>query len=434
MNSRYAYKSGKAPDQDIETVFTELYRLKPIINSDDEYHKNYIVIRLVTIIEQFMRATIEDKLYTNSDQIPTQILLNPLVIDEISNRSPMKKKITKELIVSASLLFQNTKSISDELKRHKIMIFYDDIKTSKRNNVCLKRGDYDKLFNLRHELVHTLNRPSRLEVKQFFILTEKFIRHILDNNDKDFFDYMKIIALVDLNQYDEALKCFNKIEQRLDTIIDSQPSDIEAYFSKAVMLVELEKHEDAISCFNKIISLQPTNARVYALKGQSLHELGKDEDAIACFDKAMDLGKNDVSIYIMKGNSLLNLNKNKLAIECFDAALCLYPDNPIIYYGLGKSLQHFAHNEEAIKCLKKALQLGFDNFAVYFRLGSLLYKSKQYTEAVKYLRQALLLNPDAHTHYWLGMSLQKLGKDEESIIHIKQASQLDPSNYPLSKL
>ena len=43
----------KLKKQKMDDVFTELYRLDEILEKDDQHTQNYVVIRLVTIIEQF---------------------------------------------------------------------------------------------------------------------------------------------------------------------------------------------------------------------------------------------------------------------------------------------------------------------------------------------------------------------------------------------
>ena len=52
----------KLKKQEMDDVFTEFYRLDEIIEKNDQHTQNYVVIRLVTIIEQFFRKIVEKQI------------------------------------------------------------------------------------------------------------------------------------------------------------------------------------------------------------------------------------------------------------------------------------------------------------------------------------------------------------------------------------
>ena len=59
--SRFTPKLEK---QEMDDVFDEFYILDEILECKDQHTRNYIVIRLVTIIEQFFRKIIEKQIVT----------------------------------------------------------------------------------------------------------------------------------------------------------------------------------------------------------------------------------------------------------------------------------------------------------------------------------------------------------------------------------
>ena len=69
--------TNKLEKQEMDDVFVEFYRLDEILENKDQHIQNYIVIRLVTVIEQFFRKIVEEQIKSgNTHNIPSQITLN----------------------------------------------------------------------------------------------------------------------------------------------------------------------------------------------------------------------------------------------------------------------------------------------------------------------------------------------------------------------
>ena len=88
----------KLRKQEMDDVFTEFYRLDEILGKDDQHTKNYIVIRLVTIIEQFFRKIIEKQIENNKSKTPREITINTDYLRDIQSTS-------KERLISSSYSF-----------------------------------------------------------------------------------------------------------------------------------------------------------------------------------------------------------------------------------------------------------------------------------------------------------------------------------------
>ena len=179
---RLVFKGEKLPKQDLDDVFVEFYRLESVIASKkEEYQIGYIIIKLVTLIEQFFRNIVQIQLENKPAKLPKEITLNTLVIDDIIGIISQKRRnVTKEYIVSLSHSFQNTGTINAATCKYGVGKIFSD--TLQRN--CLKSEEYDELFKLRHEFVHTINPPSqpRLGIKQYHELTEKIDKTCIRQN------------------------------------------------------------------------------------------------------------------------------------------------------------------------------------------------------------------------------------------------------------
>ena len=101
-------KSKEVPQLSMDEAFVKFYTLESILN--DENQKNYIIIRLVTIIEEFCRNLIWSKLIsTPIKSTKRKIELEiPVIDDLIATVTKGTRRITKEEIIAASHSFQHT--------------------------------------------------------------------------------------------------------------------------------------------------------------------------------------------------------------------------------------------------------------------------------------------------------------------------------------
>ena len=94
----------KLKKQEMDDVFTEFYRLDEIIEKNDQHTQNYVVIRLVTIIEQFFRKIVEKQIENKKGEIPKEITINTNYLGDMQSTS-------KERLISSSYSFQNVEDI-----------------------------------------------------------------------------------------------------------------------------------------------------------------------------------------------------------------------------------------------------------------------------------------------------------------------------------
>ena len=170
------------PKQNLNDVFLEMYRLELAL--DDKkvtWHDQFIIIRLVTLIEQFFRNIAKIQLESNQTALPQNITLSTPILDDIIHiASEKKRSINKELIISISHSFQNTKTIKDVMTQY-------GLKDALPNS---KIVEYDKLFTLRHEFAHTLHQPPKdLDLKQYYLLVEELMKYVLEKIDKEYLDF-----------------------------------------------------------------------------------------------------------------------------------------------------------------------------------------------------------------------------------------------------
>lgn len=58
------------------------------------------------------------------------------------------------------------------------------------------------------------------------------------------------------------------------------------FYKKGLTHAKIEDYEEAIKCFDKAVQIDPNNALAWISKANALIESGNEEEARKCFDKA----------------------------------------------------------------------------------------------------------------------------------------------------
>ena len=425
------FKGEKLPKQDLDDVFVEFYRLESIIaGKKEEYQTGYIIIRLVTLIEQFFRNIVQNQLEDRPAKLPKEITLNTLIIDDIIHIvSKETRNVTKEHIVSLSHSFQNTGAINDAMCNYGIGVIFSD----KSQQNYLQKEEYDELFRLRHEFVHTIKPPSQpcLEMKQYHELIEKLMKRVLDKIEKRhlFFYYLKGKALRELGDADKARECFEKAIERFDSAIALKSNNAEAHYGNGIMLFELGEYDKAVKCLDSAIALNPNDAEAHYCKGIALSKLGEYDKAVKCLDSAIALKPDDIDVHASKGIALSQLGEYDKAVKCLDSAIALNPNDAEAHYVKGIMLSKLSKYDEAVVCCDRAIALKPDDAGVHFAKGISLYQLGKYDEAVVCCDRAIALKPDdADVHSTKGIALFNLDKYDEAVVCCDRAIALKPNN------
>ena len=374
---RIRHPTPELSKQEMTDVVVEFYSLSEILKSTDRHMHNYLIIRLVTIIEQFFRKIIEMKIKNEDSMnyIPERVTLDRHTFINMES-------LTKELLIASSYSFQNVKEIKQRMKEFGMRNPFAH--TSDANP---EKG-FEEFFQLRHNIVHTV-APINIEIKKYYQMTEALIECVLENvhEDKSIFFRYKGDALARLDRYDEAIKC-------CDRGLEIWPKDHTMYLCKGFSLAELGKHAEAIECYDKGLGMYSSDSFVYDSKGISLSELGKHAEAIECYDEALELDPKNISACANKGFSLAELGKHAEAIECYDKGLSIDPKDHSMHVYKGLSLSELGKHAEAIECYDKGLSIDPKDHFAYYSKGLSLEALGQHDEAKKCFKESDKLDPD----------------------------------------
>lgn len=106
----------------------------------------------------------------------------------------------------------------------------------------------------------------------------------------------------DRKNYEEALKCFEKATNLINTmevgagvisyVVEQKPflATIKIFFHKGLTFLILKQPDKALECFEKVLDLDPEDPNAWYVKSQALQELEREKESNECFEHALELG------------------------------------------------------------------------------------------------------------------------------------------------
>ena len=230
----------------------------------------------------------------------------------------------------------------------------------------------------------------------------------LEKNNKVFYAY-KIITLILLNRYDEALsleknnesldieevykKALNILKDKnkinndyilkgYDKAISLNPQNIETYREKIQFLKSIKENKLTIECYDKIIESNPNNIESYREKIQFLKSIKENDLVIECYDKIIESNPNNIESYREKIDFLKSIKENDLVIECYDKIIESNPNNIESYREKIDFLKSIEENDLVIECYDKAIKLNPNDAEAYKGKADIYYKINNYNSAI----------------------------------------------------
>jgi len=90
---------------------------------------------------------------------------------------------------------------------------------------------------------------------------------------------------------------------------------------KGQALVNLDQAEQALECFDEILALEPNNTEALLRRGLALERTENWEKALECYDRAIALDGALTVAYLYKGGVCNKLQRHREALESYEHAL-----------------------------------------------------------------------------------------------------------------
>ena len=292
-------------DQDMHDILEQFFKLEDSLDNPDEHIQEWLIIKLVTIIEQFCREIVKNQIDDNPDiQLPPELHITVAKLDSA-------KKISTSSLIASQYNFQNMQTIINELKHYKIDGFLKDV----------NKNDLDELFRIRHDIIHTISSTQNYNVENGYTTIQNLLKKILEKSTcgTTYYDITHGLYFGSLEKYDKSINCFtNAIKINFE--------DISAHYYIGVINYIENNSRKVYDRSATMIHLNPKHRLGYYLQGLSFELQEKYEDAVTCYDKAIKMKPDFALAYYKKYTMLLPLNKNEEAERCRKIAIEMEPD------------------------------------------------------------------------------------------------------------
>ena len=350
MSNRRRLRGKELAYQDIDDIFEEFYLLQSMLERKSEQQDIvYSITRLVTILEQFFRFVVECALEKNPDKTPSTIEMEPRMIDSVSERlADIPEKYIRNYVVSLSYSFQNQRDIISMMDAFGML--------NKENNIRKMIEDLADLFQLRHKVVHTVERQSvSLErIKKYHADVETLMQKTLDEikptgvsfysqkadvlrnfglrenkkkNFKDGIDYRK-----------ESVAYARKAVEYLERRVKNDKHTTDAYSQLLELYVRLREHPNAQRCCKAILKVDPDEPWANYYMGLTL-EKENPKDAIKHLKKAIEKEPDTPEFHAQLIGILTTQGQYMECLSCIEKAIEHLPNEPAFYMAKGTTFE-----------------------------------------------------------------------------------------------
>lgn len=245
-----------------------------------------------------------------------------------------------------------------------------------------------------------------------------------------------------------------RAEEGYRSVLQRQPSSIEATHWLGVLLMQAGKSDEAVPLLEQASAARPQDAAFTHNLAKAYQASGRLDEAIASFDRAVWLDKSSVDAIISAAvarlarrqpgdaeDALTLLNKAQLqghsspelyqqlavallmtgrfqeAIDACKSAIERKPDYAEAHYHLGVAHMQLGDLQEARRCIAHAVELKPDYVRALHGLAGMEVSAGRWAEAEALLQKEVRANPASpDAHQALGIALQRLGRSNDATV------------------
>ena len=213
------------------------------------------------------------------------------------------------------------------------------------------------------------------------------------------------------------------------------PHNARLLYDLGVLEDQMQLYRDADASLQIAEQLDPRDSRVWYASARVKMDLGQLDAAEKEMSSYLKIHPEDASAHYGMGRVYqLGVLYDKARAE-FLRSIELKPAQTEAYYQLGDMAMQEGRFDEAIANFEKTLARNPQHGGALAGLGESYFKEKKYREALDYLKRAVAADSNYQTgHYYMGLTLGRLGRSEESQHELEIAKNLaDAENQKSSK-
>ncbi|KAJ2995748.1 cytochrome c oxidase subunit 1 [Globomyces sp. JEL0801] len=223
----------------------------------------------------------------------------------------------------------------------------------------------------------------------------------------------------------ERLKHWSSASLEFSKCISQMPTFSKAYYHRGLCKIA-EGDASGEEDFNVAIQLDPKFFDAYLTRASFNHSNGRFGKAIEDCDEALYIEPTSIAAHILRGTCKSKLDQQTHAILDFSKAISIDKTSHFAYYNRALAYQCAKDFIAAIRDYSIVILLT-ESMNAYKHRALLYWKLNDNVNAYYDFLAAKNINPtDAKLRTMLGLSLQKVGKYEESKQEFTEALKIDP--------
>ncbi|MEB3286134.1 MAG: tetratricopeptide repeat protein [Vampirovibrionales bacterium] len=328
-----------------------------------------------------------------------------------------------------------------------VQLYNKALETNPQNTAALDQLEKIWLNEIKFNNASVLGHANLASVYQKKKMYEQALaqyqaaEHFAEMNRATPFDVKKQIRLNMGTLYQEK-KQYQLADAAYNTVLQTDPNNLQALTYKASMLQEVGKGDEAGDLYQRILTADPNNAMAQqALFDLASAEQDPEKSAVALKNYA-DRFSGNPDIQARVGEEFHRRKDYDNAALFYQRALRLNPSLAAAYANLGAVYQAQGKAPESVEAYRQAVKLESGNAtfkklladaeqnigAESFQKAADLQQQGKHSEAVPYFTQALAQTPnDPDLLAAYGVTLQNLNRLDEAIARYQKAITFKPN-------
>ncbi|MHC9541603.1 MAG: tetratricopeptide repeat protein [Vulcanimicrobiota bacterium] len=334
--------------------------------------------------------------------------------------------------------------------------------------ILSRSGDNYGIFTALRELLKKDEHhiPSLTELghthkslKEFDEALKCFDKILSISRDNEYAYYIKSLTLFEMDQPEEGLLCLDLMRESFsrscrawkakglfherrgqddeslwsfNQAIQNNSLDFISHFNLVILMNRTGRHDEVLRIIEELEKIEPYNPLVAIQRGDSCALAGMVNEAFNSYDRAIRIDPHQIMAYIHKAHLMSGNGRFEEAMQTMHEAVELFPARASLLNNAAVILFQTGQLTDALYYIERALKSNEHERILLFNKGILLYHLDRMDEAIKTMDSMLYQNPDFLLG-WIsrGVMTEVAGTAEEAITYYDQGLKRDPKNVRL---
>lgn len=204
------------------------------------------------------------------------------------------------------------------------------------------------------------------------------------------------------------------------------PDNFDIQFEVGTVELQLSLWGDALRTFERTLKLRANDPLALYNLGRAYMGLSRFEEARQQFARYAEEHPDDASGRCALGMTLAALERAPEARQQFVRSIELAPEQTESYFRLGLLDLNAKDLDEAAANFRKVLTRDSKHAGSLSGLGRVSFEQKHYSDAIDLLQRAIASDDSLReAHYYLGLTLARVGRKEEANTQLQIAARLE---------